>query len=165
MRKAQFLPSGIYCTKEEKAYSFYDSIGFLWFSFITIYFCSIVGTSAMTCLWKPKDNFVEVVSSFHLYLGSGDRTRVTWLARQSPSPPPLSRWSTVHRSQSCKKQMSYKRRNISEKTPLNTHCICTHGCSKPQIQKPVPHQVTIKGRNGKPGRRPCGPIQRAEDHR
>ena len=43
-------------------------------------FISAASQAHPPCVWKPKDNFVEVASSFHLYMDLGDRTQPARLA-------------------------------------------------------------------------------------
>lgn len=41
---------------------------------------------AITPVWTPKDDVVEPVISFHLYMGSEDCARGSRLVQQAPSP-------------------------------------------------------------------------------
>ena len=53
---------------------------------ICLYVCSCTHTIAH--LWRPEDNFVSLVLSFHLLMDSSDSTQVTTLAWQSAFTDP-----------------------------------------------------------------------------
>lgn len=49
-------------------------------------FIAYVGIPAMMCRWRSGDNLVELVSFFHLFVGSGDTTQVARPAKQALFP-------------------------------------------------------------------------------
>lgn len=57
-----------------------------------IHYCYCVCASMRnteTCVahvWTSEDNSIELVVSFHLYMGPGDQTQVSKLVQQMPLP-------------------------------------------------------------------------------
>lgn len=51
-----------------------------------------VGAYIISCVQRSEDNFVELVLSSHISMGSGDQTQVSKLAQQVPLPtePPYT---------------------------------------------------------------------------
>lgn len=61
--------------------------------YVYVHVCTHAFTHA-GCVWKPKNNLVKLVLSFHLYTGSRDQSQGVRLAQQAMSHWPISLFLT-----------------------------------------------------------------------
>lgn len=45
-----------------------------------------MGMHAIACMWGSEGSFIELILSFHLYVGAGDQTQYLRLEQQGPLP-------------------------------------------------------------------------------